>query len=80
MCKVVGNARVPDYGAIQIPTLIIAGEEDKSAPLAGCKTIHERIGSSKKQIKIVEKMGHWHCIEAPDIMVEYISKFVKELV
>lgn len=79
MCKVIGNAELPDYAAIEVPTLIIAGEEDKSAPLAGCEEIQKRIGSENKQFKIVDKMGHWHCIEAPDVMVELISKFVNEI-
>ena len=76
MCKVVGGAQVPDYASIQIPTLLIAGDEDKSAPLAGCEEIQKRIGCEGKQFKVVEKMGHWHCIEAPDVMIESIGKFV----
>ena len=76
MCAVVGGAKVPDYDKIKIPTLIIAGDEDKSAPLSGCKEIQSRIGSKNKQFKVVEKMGHWHCIEAPEVMVESIGAFV----
>lgn len=79
MCKVVGGAKVPDYPSIRIPTLIIAGDEDKSAPMAGCKEIQNRIGSENKQFKVVEKMGHWHCIEAPEVMVESIGRFVKDV-
>ncbi|CAF9905143.1 MAG: hypothetical protein HETSPECPRED_004891 [Heterodermia speciosa] len=80
MCKVVGTAKVPDYAAIQVANLIIAGDEDKSAPLAGCQEIHKRIGSHHKQFEVVQQMGHWHCIEAPDIMIKYIGKFVNDLV
>ena len=80
MCKVVASAEVPNYASIKIPTLIIAGAEDKSAPLAGCEEIQRRIGSENKQFKVVEKMGHWHCIEAPEVMVESIGKFVGDIV
>lgn len=76
MCAVVQSAKVPDYDKIKIPTLIIAGDEDKSAPLSGCEEIQRRIGSKSKHFKVVEKMGHWHCIEAPEVMVESIGEFV----
>lgn len=80
MCKVIRDAKVPSYASINCPTLIIAGEEDKSAPLAGCEEINKRIGSERKQFKVVEKMGHWHCIEAPEIMIEAIGKFANSIV
>ena len=80
MCKVMGNAKVPDYAAVKIPVHIIAGEEDKSAPLAGCKEILERLGSENKQITTVDGMGHWHCIEASELMIEYIGTFVNEVI
>ena len=79
MCKVVGGATAPDYASIKLPTLILAGEEDKSAPLTGCEDIQERIGSGNKQFKVVEKMGHWHCIERPELMIECIGNFVGEI-
>lgn len=80
MCKVIRDAKVPYYASINIPTLIIAGEEDKSAPLAACEEIHKRIGSEGKQFQVVEKMGHWHCIEAPEIMIDSIGKFANSIV
>ena len=80
MCKVIGTAKVPDYAAVQLANLIIAGDEDKSAPLAGCQEIHKRIGSHHKQFEVVKQMGHWHCIEAPDIMIQYIGNFVSGII
>lgn len=59
MCKVVRDAKVPDYEGIKIPTLIVAGSDDKSAPLAGCEEIQKQIGSEQKGFRVVEKMGHW---------------------
>ncbi|KAL8782567.1 MAG: hypothetical protein Q9195_009625 [Heterodermia aff. obscurata] len=79
MCKVIGTAKLPDYAAIQVANLIIAGDEDKSAPLAACQEIHKRIGSQHRQFEVVKQMGHWHCIEAPDIMIEYIGNFVNDV-
>ena len=39
MCKALRDASPPDYAAVKVPTLMAAGEEGKSAPLAGCEEI-----------------------------------------
>lgn len=79
LCAAIGAVKTPDYGKIEIPTLIIAGEEDKPAPLSGCEEIQRRIGSKNKQFKVVERMGHQHCIEAPEVTIEFIGDFVSGL-
>ena len=63
-CRVIINAEPPDYAKINIPILILAGEEDKSAPLEGCKKMFEEMGTSEKKLEIMKGVGHWHCIEA----------------
>jgi pimeloyl-ACP methyl ester carboxylesterase len=62
-CRVIATARVPDYKNIQGPVLILAGEEDKSAPLEGCKKMFSEIGTEEKKLEILKGVGHWHCIE-----------------
>lgn len=57
MCKALGGASLPDYAAIKIPTLMVAGEEDKSAPLAGCEEMFKRTGG-EKSMEIFKGMGH----------------------
>ena len=39
MCKARRDASPPDYAADKVPTLMVAREEGKSAPLAGCEEI-----------------------------------------
>lgn len=36
-CRVIVTAKPPNYSKISVPVLILAGEEDKSAPLEGCQ-------------------------------------------
>lgn len=74
-CRVIVNARPPDYGKISIPVLILAGEEDKSAPLEGCQKMFEQIGSGEKKLEIMKGIGHWHCLEAYDQVVDLIEAF-----
>lgn len=48
---------------ITIPILILAGAEDKSAPLDGCKRMFEQIPGEEKKLVVLDGVGHWHCLE-----------------
>jgi hypothetical protein len=45
-CNVIATASPPNYAAIKAPFLLIAGEDDKSAPLEGCRHIFENVVES----------------------------------
>lgn len=79
LCEVIAHAyeAPPKYGQVQQPTLIIAGEEDKSAPMAGCNKILEALGSKQKKITVMQGVGHWHCIEAPEEVGTLMVDFLK---
>ncbi|KAG9672555.1 putative alpha/beta hydrolase, partial [Aureobasidium melanogenum] len=81
LCRVIANAHKspPKYGKVSCPTLIIAGEEDKSAPVAGCEKIIEALGSSQKDIVVMSKCGHWHCIEDPTEVGRLSIEFLKQI-
>jgi pimeloyl-ACP methyl ester carboxylesterase len=74
-CKVIINAKKPDYAAVKAPFLIIAGQEDKSAPLDGCVSILNSISSSQKILELLEGVGHWHCVEASNEVGRVMSEF-----
>ncbi|KAL1301674.1 hypothetical protein AAFC00_005891 [Neodothiora populina] len=79
LCRVVAYAykSPPQYAKVKCPTLIIAGDEDKSAPLPGCKNILENISSTDKNMTVLDGVGHWHCIEAPEKVGELMADFMK---
>ncbi|KAK7739742.1 hypothetical protein SLS53_005712 [Cytospora paraplurivora] len=77
-CRVIANAKRPRYEEVSVPVLLLAGEEDKSAPLEGCKKIIEEIGSKRKHIEVLKGVGHWHVIEAPVLVGEQILKFLND--
>ncbi|MCJ1275342.1 hypothetical protein MMC21_003144 [Puttea exsequens] len=79
MSKVVGGASVPEYDKIEMPTLLVAGSADKSAPLAGCEEIFNRTGG-RKSMEVIEGMGHWHCVEEPEKVAELIGRFVESVI
>lgn len=78
-CQAIIDAEEPDFSAIQAPVCILAGDEDKSAPLEGCKYIHEHAGSSKKDLKVLDACGHWHCVELPERVAEEVDSFCSSL-
>ncbi|RMZ73718.1 Alpha Beta hydrolase [Pyrenophora seminiperda CCB06] len=78
-CRVIINASPPQYNKISVPILILAGAEDKSAPLAGCKKMFEEMGSSEKRLEVMEGVGHWHCLEAFEEVAKLIEGFYHEI-
>jgi pimeloyl-ACP methyl ester carboxylesterase len=78
-CRVIVNAKPPDYREIAVPVLILAGDEDKSAPLEGCQKMFEKMGTAKKKLEVMESVGHWHCIEAAEEVVRQIEGFYQEM-
>lgn len=49
---------------IQVPTLLLYGDEDERSPLAVAEEIHAAIPRS--QLVVMPGVGHVSCIEAPD--------------
>ncbi|KKK24863.1 hypothetical protein P175DRAFT_0520913 [Aspergillus ochraceoroseus IBT 24754] len=76
LCRAIANAPQIEYSAIQVPFLLIAGEEDKSASLEGCQYIYNQVSSANKKMDILAQVGHWHCIEAPERVGKTIETFV----
>ncbi|KAB5576485.1 Alpha/Beta hydrolase protein [Coniochaeta sp. 2T2.1] len=79
LCRAIAEARVPDYGSIKAPLLIIAGGEDKSAPVEGSTYILEQYGSAKKEQMVLDGVGHWHVLEAYDDVAKLVGDFVGNL-
>ncbi|KAF2640431.1 alpha/beta-hydrolase [Massarina eburnea CBS 473.64] len=78
-CRVIINAKPPSYGKIAVPVLILAGEEDKSAPLEGCQKMFDEMGTSEKKLEVMKGVGHWHCIEAFEEVGQKILDFYHEI-
>jgi pimeloyl-ACP methyl ester carboxylesterase len=78
-CRVIINAVLPSYSRISVPVLILAGDEDMSAPLEGCKKIFDEITHSEKKLEVMKGIGHWHCLEAFDEVARLIEGFYHEI-
>jgi pimeloyl-ACP methyl ester carboxylesterase len=78
-CRIIVDAKPPNYSQIRVPVLILAGEEDKSAPLEGCKKMLGEMGSKEKKLEIMHGVGHWHCIEAYEEVGRLIKSFYHDM-
>ncbi|CAG86409.2 DEHA2C14850p [Debaryomyces hansenii CBS767] len=57
-------------------TLLILGEEDKTAPWDGCASvINDNLQNS--QVYQLKGVGHWHAIEDDEKVLEAIESFIK---
>jgi pimeloyl-ACP methyl ester carboxylesterase len=81
-CRAIKFAHPPAYADVKCPILIVAGGKDKSAPLQGCQMIFGELGTKEDQKKLVvlEELGHWHCVEAPDEVGKVVAEFCDDLV
>lgn len=80
LCRAIASAQAPDYATVRAPFLLIAGEEDKSASMEGCKYIFEHVSSQSKSMEVLQGVGHWHCIESPDEVGKLIARFAGGIV
>ncbi|KAB2575553.1 putative aminoacrylate hydrolase RutD [Lasiodiplodia theobromae] len=78
-CRVIANAQRPAYEDVRVPVLLLAGAEDKSAPLDMCKKQFEELGTEEKALEILPGVGHWHCVEAPDAVSAKIIDFYHQI-
>lgn len=81
MCRVIANAweSPPDYAKVKCPVLIIAGDEDKSAPVAMSEKIMGSLGTEEKRMVVLKQCGHWMCTEAGDETGSMILDFFKQI-
>lgn len=79
-CKAIKNAQPPNYEAVECPFYIISGKVDKSAPPEGCQLIHDSLVNVKdKKIDFIDDMGHWYCVEDPDLIGKSVAGWLGKL-
>ena len=68
---------IPTLRTINVPTLIIAGEEDTVTPIAHAQLMHEHISGSR--LETIVRGGHYSGLEHPDEFGRILRKFLDEL-
>ncbi|ORY28180.1 putative hydrolase [Naematelia encephala] len=73
-CVALANATDPAYEKISAPTLIIAGEEDKTSPKATIDFLQGKINGAKSET--IQGVGHWIMVEDVEKTSELFSSFL----
>lgn len=73
-CLAAAAATDPDYSKITTPTLIFAGDEDKTAPKPTIDFLHKAINGSK--IVHLAEVGHWHQVEDFETVAKELKAFI----
>ena len=73
-CLALTKAVDPDYAAIRVPTLILAGAEDKTCPEATVKFLGGAIPGAK--VVTLQDVGHWHIVEDVEGTARELNSFV----
>ena len=68
---------VPTLRTINVPTLIIAGEEDTVTPIANAQLMHQQINGSRLQM--IARGGHYSALEHAEEFGRVLRQFLDEL-
>ncbi len=63
-----------DYSQVKSPTLIIAGDEDKTCPEATVSFLQTAITGSK--VETLKGIGHWHMLEDVEGVAVLVQAFL----
>jgi pimeloyl-ACP methyl ester carboxylesterase len=63
---------------INLPTLILCGEDDQLTPVKYSQSLQSRIKGSK--MEVLPDAGHMVMMEAPQLFNKKIGEFIRELV
>ncbi|KAI5816933.1 Alpha/Beta hydrolase protein [Pyronema omphalodes] len=74
LCKAIATSTTGDLKTVKAKVLILAGEEDKSAPMEGSLRYQQEIEGA--ELKVLQGVGHWHVVEAPEDVAEYVREFL----
>lgn len=63
-CRALAEAKSIRHGDVNVPVLLIVGDEDKTTPLAMSKTLYKNFPNA--ELVVLPNCGHWATIEMPD--------------
>lgn len=69
--------RRADLTRISVPTLLIAGEEDRNAPEPTMRKMAERIAGAR--LVVLPGIGHLAPLECPDVFTDHLRGFLASL-
>ena len=65
---------VPDLKTVNVPTMIVTGDEDTLTPIADAELMHKNIAGS--QVKVISRGGHYAVWEQPEAAGTLVRQFL----
>jgi pimeloyl-ACP methyl ester carboxylesterase len=65
----------PRISSLQVPTLIIAGEMDRSTPVESARWLSENIPGAR--LVVIPQTGHFMFMEQPEVVGHHIQQFLQ---
>ena len=66
-----------DLATIELPTLVVVGEDDPLIPPDASRRMHEAIGGSR--LVVIPEAGHLSNLEAPEAFNDALKDFLSQL-
>jgi 3-oxoadipate enol-lactonase len=76
-CRALAAAPAIDHGSVQVPVLVIVGDEDRTAPVTVAKKLYQGFPNAK--LVVVGESGHWTTLEKPVETTAAILQFLAEI-
>jgi pimeloyl-ACP methyl ester carboxylesterase len=73
-CEALADAQSADTSRINVPTLLVTGDEDGTAPPRNVRAMQSKIAGSRLQI--LGRTGHWTTFERPAEVTEALVNFL----
>lgn len=75
-CEALAAAIEPDFASITCPVLQLTGDADKVSPVAVNEEIRAQL--PKARLHVLDGVGHWHTVEAPDEVTRHLRDFLTQ--
>jgi 3-oxoadipate enol-lactonase len=76
-CRALAAAKAIDHSAVQVPVLVVVGDEDRTGPLPVAKKLYQ--GFPNSRLVVIAESGHWTTLEQPVETTQAILQFLAEL-
>ena len=73
-CEALADAQPAAVERIDVPTLLVTGDEDGVAPPQAVRALGERIAGSR--VAVYSRCGHWHSFERPEESARDLREFL----
>lgn len=76
-CRALANGTAIDHEKVEIPTLLIVGDEDNVTSLPVAERLYQAFPNA--QLEVIANAGHWITVEKPNEVNQAFLKFLKTI-